>query len=659
MSWFRNLKMAAKLGISFAVLVLLVACTGGLGLHGLGQVNDRAADIAKHADGLNHVQEANGELLRISRAVRNAILDADAASIDKRAADIRQADKRFRTEFEEYRQTIVKSDTKTKAAEVERQFNELRPLQDEIVALARAQKDEEAKARLPRIRAIADSMEEKINALVESKQELIKQAQTDASTTYAQLRGVVTAVVVGACVLAIALGVTLSRLTAGPLQKTMHVLEAVAKGDLTHRAEAKSTDEIGQMSAALNVAIGALVAAKEAERVQVEKDRERAAREAAEARERTEREAAATRAQAELERAQANELKNRIDTIITTVSSLAAGDFTQQIPDLGSDSVGQMANSLNKAVVSVRTALEGVREVSEQLADASGQLSAASDEISTGAQEQASSLEETASTLEEITATVRQNSDSAQQARQLASSSKDIAEKGGQVVGNAVEAMSEINQSSKKIADIITTIDEIAFQTNLLALNAAVEAARAGEQGRGFAVVASEVRNLAQRSATAAKEIKSLIEDSVKKVDAGTELVNLSGSTLGDIVTSVKRVTDLITEIAAAGKEQSVGIEQVNKAVSQMDSVTQRNASQTEEMSATAQTLTDQAAQLRDLVARFKLSEERRSAPRPASKGVRSKAPTTKPRPAVTRALNASRERDPFDGAGNDGFTEF
>ncbi|VTR93170.1 chemotaxis protein : Methyl-accepting chemotaxis (MCP) signaling domain protein OS=Vibrio cholerae CP1047(20) GN=VCCP1047_2988 PE=4 SV=1: 4HB_MCP_1: HAMP: HAMP: MCPsignal [Gemmata massiliana] len=367
---------------------------------------------------------------------------------------------------------------------------------------------------------------------------------------------------------------------------------------------------------------------------------------------------------AEREHALAIDLQQKMTTIVTSVSAMANGDFTQQVPDLGTDEVGQMAAALNKAIISVRTALEGVHEVSEQLADASGQLSAASDEISTGAQEQASSLEETASTLEEITATVRQNSDSAQQARQLASTSRDTAEKGGQVVGNAVEAMSEINESSKKIADIITTIDEIAFQTNLLALNAAVEAARAGEQGRGFAVVASEVRNLAQRSATAAKEIKSLIEDSVKKVDAGTELVNRSGSTLGDIVTSVKRVTDIITEIAAASKEQSTGIDQVNKAVSQMDTVTQKNASQTEEMSATAQTLTDQASQLRDLVARFKLSESGRGAPRPAP---RSKAPATKPRPAVAKALknghsNGHGRGRELDRLGNDdhgGFTEF
>ena len=369
----------------------------------------------------------------------------------------------------------------------------------------------------------------------------------------------------------------------------------------------------------------------------------------------------------EQERAKAAELQQKVSTILTTVNAVATGDFTQLVPDLGTDVVGQMSGALNKAIGSVRTALEGVREVSEQLADASGQLAAASEEISTGAQEQASSLEETASTLEEITSTVKQNSDSAQQARQLASGSKEVAEKGGQVVGLAVEAMGEINASSKKIAEIITAIDEIAFQTNLLALNAAVEAARAGEQGRGFAVVAAEVRNLAQRSATAAKEIKSLINDSVKKVDAGTDLVNRSGSTLNEIVTSVKRVTDIITEIAAASREQSTGIDQVNKAVTQMDSVTQRNATQTEEMSATAQTLTDQAAQLRDLVSRFKLGQTDggRPAARVAPKPTRGKAPPppTKPRGAVARALKNGHAKGPaheLDRLGeDDGFTEF
>jgi methyl-accepting chemotaxis protein len=255
-------------------------------------------------------------------------------------------------------------------------------------------------------------------------------------------------------------------------------------------------------------------------------------------------------------------------------------------------------------------ALLEVSGIATALASASQQLSAASEEISSGAQEQASNLEETASSLEEITSTVKQNADNAQQANQLAVGAREVAEKGGQVVASAIDGMTEINRSSKKIAEIITAIDEIAFQTNLLALNAAVEAARAGEQGRGFAVVAGEVRNLAQRSAAAAKEIKELIQDSVRKVETGSELVNKSGQTLQEIVTSVKRVTDIVSEIAAASREQSSGIDQVSRAVAQMDQVTQANASQTEELSGTAQSLSGQAQELQDVVGRFKLSQD-------------------------------------------------
>ncbi len=319
-------------------------------------------------------------------------------------------------------------------------------------------------------------------------------------------------------------------------------------------------------------------------------------------------------ARLERERAVAEETSRKVAVVLETVNSVASGNFRVKTPDLGTDAVGQVGSALNRAVHAIDQALQQVRDVSVTVSSAAEQLTSASQEISSGAQTQASSLEETASSLEEITSTVKQNTDNAQQARQLAVSSRDVAEKGGEVVGQAVQAMGEINQASKKIADIITTIDEIAFQTNLLALNAAVEAARAGEQGRGFAVVASEVRNLAQRSATAAKEIKSLIQDSVRKVEVGTELVNKSGASLNDIVNSVKRVTDIVAEIAAASKEQLTGIEQVNKAVSQMDRVTQSNAAQTEEMSGTADSLLGNATQLSQLVERFKLRSSRRSA---------------------------------------------
>ncbi|MBL8721310.1 MAG: MCP four helix bundle domain-containing protein, partial [Myxococcales bacterium] len=292
---------------------------------------------------------------------------------------------------------------------------------------------------------------------------------------------------------------------------------------------------------------------------------------------------------------------------VKVLEAVAARDLTQRLDLESQDEVGTLAKALNTAVVAIHQALSEVRTVADELATASQELSGAADQISSGAQEQASGLEETAASLEEVAATVRQNADNAKQAAQLAASSRTVAEKGGAVVGSAVEAMGDITQSSKRIGDIITTIDEIAFQTNILALNAAVEAARAGEQGRGFAVVAAEVRDLAQRSAAAAKEIKGLIGDSAEKVATGSQHVNTSGETLREIVTSVKRVTDMIGEIAAASNEQTTGIEQVNKAVSQMDQVTQSNAAQTEELSSTAQSLAGKGEQLQRLVARFRL----------------------------------------------------
>ncbi|HEY3383258.1 MAG TPA: methyl-accepting chemotaxis protein [Vicinamibacterales bacterium] len=331
---------------------------------------------------------------------------------------------------------------------------------------------------------------------------------------------------------------------------------------------------------------------------------------------------------------------------VTVLQAVANGDYTQRLEVTSTDETGQLGTALNQAVGGIRKALEEVRTVADNVAAASQQLSSASQEIASGAQEQASSIEETAASLEEITSTVKQNADNAQQANQLASGSRDVAQKGGQVVSEAVGAMAEINQASKRIADIITAIDEIAFQTNLLALNAAVEAARAGEQGRGFAVVAAEVRNLAQRSATAAKEIKGLIQDSVRKVEAGSELVNKSGSTLQEIMTSVKHVTDIVSEIAAASREQTSGIDQVNKAVSQMDQVTQANASQTEEMSGTAESLAAQAEQLQDLVARFKLEAEGED-----HRAVRARARRTEVAPTVKKKtvarMTASRPAPP------------
>jgi methyl-accepting chemotaxis protein len=357
---------------------------------------------------------------------------------------------------------------------------------------------------------------------------------------------------------------------------------------------------------------------------------------------------------AEEEKRRGEELRGKVDAILEVVQMVADGDFSREVPDLGDDAVGQMGLALNQAMTSIRQTLEQVKEVANSLVIAAQELASASTEISSGAQEQASSLEETASSLEEMTATIRQNSDSAQQARQFAEGSREVAEKGGSVVSSAVEAMNEINRSSKKISDIIITIDEIAFQTNLLALNAAVEAARAGEQGRGFAVVAAEVRNLAQRSAGAAKEIKGLIQDSVRKVETGSDLVNQSGLTLNEIVTSVKRVTDIVAEIASASREQSTGIEQINKAVTHMDTITQRNAAQTEELSGTSQALSTQAEQLLEVVSRFRLELESMTPPPMKPKKMNGHHPKAKPAPKPSRKVEAPNT-DRFKSVGTNG----
>ena len=298
---------------------------------------------------------------------------------------------------------------------------------------------------------------------------------------------------------------------------------------------------------------------------------------------------------------------------VEVLEKMAGGDLTVSLDLDTKDEVGRMAAALNRTIQNLRETLQEVADSAANATSSSQQLAAASEAIASGAQEQAASLEETSASLEEITAAVRQSADNANQASQLATSSKDSAEIGQQVVSKAITAMAEINAASAKISDIISTIDEIAFQTNLLAVNAAVEAARAGDEGRGFAVVASEVRSLAQRSAVAAKEIKGLIQDSLKKVEAGSELVNRSGETLHGIVGSVKRVTDIVGEIAAASSEQSTGIEQVNTAMTQMDQVTQSNSAQTEELSATAQSLSEQSARLMVLVSTFTLSQGRGS----------------------------------------------
>ncbi|HZW26661.1 MAG TPA: methyl-accepting chemotaxis protein [Gallionella sp.] len=298
-----------------------------------------------------------------------------------------------------------------------------------------------------------------------------------------------------------------------------------------------------------------------------------------------------------------------LQEVVRMLEALARGDLTDRITNDYQGTFGQLKDDANATAEKLNEIIGQIREATDTINTASQEIAAGNHDLSQRTEENASSLEQTASSMEELTSTVKQNAENAKQANQLALGASDIAAKGGTVVGQVVTTMDSINESSRKIVDIISVIDGIAFQTNILALNAAVEAARAGEQGRGFAVVAGEVRNLAQRSAAAAKEIKTLIGDSVEKVEGGSKLVAQAGQTMEEIVTSIKRVTDIMSEIAAASVEQSAGIEQVNLAITQMDEVTQQNAALVEEAAAAAESLEEQAQNLSVAVATFKVDE--------------------------------------------------
>ena len=312
-----------------------------------------------------------------------------------------------------------------------------------------------------------------------------------------------------------------------------------------------------------------------------------------------------------------------INDAVKVAQTVAAGDLTSAITVRGNDEIGLLLQALKNMNQNLFDIVTKVRAGTDSIAAASSQIASGNLDLSARTEEQASSLEQTAASMEELTATVKQNADNARQANQLAASASSVASVGGTVVAQVVDTMHSISASSRKIVDIIGVIDGIAFQTNILALNAAVEAARAGEQGRGFAVVATEVRNLAQRSAAAAKEIKALIATSVEQVEAGSVLVTDAGNTMDQVVTSVQRVTDIMQEISAASQEQRAGIEQINEAIMQMDQVTQQNAALVEEAAATSEALQQQAGSLAGVVSTFKLAG--------SSRGVTQQTRSSKP----------------------------
>jgi methyl-accepting chemotaxis protein len=554
MNWLRNLKTSFKLLAAFGFMAVLISLVGYQGIQGMGSLKE-TLDVTykKHALGISNVKEAGVQLKQISRMLLTVLIDDTLAAKQSRVVAIEKARQTFISELASYREKTVLEMTKAKVDDLSKSFSALAIEQDKTIALGLADKVQEAKASLQVLRAKADAVDQKMGELVDLKVQLMEKDMAAAQESYNSKRSFVLGVIFAAVLMSIIFGVFLSRIIAAPLTQMVDAANKIAIGDLNQSIAYESKDEVGTLARAFRSLI------------------------------------------------------DYMKQVASAADVLSEGDLSKKISaqsekDVLSNSFIRMKSNLEKMVGEIR-------QSSMTIASGASQISQGNSDLSQRTQEQASALEETASSVEEMSSTVKQNADNARQANQLAATAREQAEKGGDVAAKAVAAMLEINTSSKRISDIISVIDGIAFQTNLLALNAAVEAARAGEQGRGFAVVAAEVRKLAQRSADAAKEISTLIKDSVDKVADGSRLVDASGKALEEIVQGVKKVSDIVAEIAAASQEQSSGIEQINKAISQMDEVTQQNASLVEEAASASESMDAQARVLMKQMEFFKIRE--------------------------------------------------
>jgi len=589
MGWFLNLKTGQKLALAFGLCLALATLVGGVAISRMGQMNGTTQLInSDSVAGLKCVAQLTNDskLFRILQFEH--VLETDdnkMRQLESQMADFRG---QVNQDITDYQATTNEADDKANIAELKNRWDAYLSYYDQVVDFSHKNDFKHASQILNGPASDAfKKVSDQVDTITIWNSKHAEKLVGVASGTYNSAKITVVILLSLAIALGIGLAIMVTKMIVSRLKEVSESLNGLTSINLTNLGTAVDALAVGDLSATVVTNVKPLAVDT-----------------------REEFGALATTVNAMIHRTDVTigsfvKAQESLRVMAGAADEVANGNLTVAVkPQSDKDVLG---NAVDKMVKNLSKLIAQTRHAAENIGNSAEEVSAGNRDLSQRTEEQASSLEETAASMEEMTSTVKQNADNSRQANQLAAHARELAEKGGTVVGEAVSAMGEINQGSKKIAEIISVIDEIAFQTNLLALNASVEAARVGEQGRGFAVVAAEVRNLAGRSATAAKEIKSLVGDTVQKVQDGSDLVNQSGNQLGEIVGAVKKVADIIAEISAASIEQSAGIEQVNRAVMQMDQMTQQNAALVEEAAATSASMAHLANDLQALVGTFKL----------------------------------------------------
>ena len=614
LNMFKNLTIKSRLIFVIGFMSLLLVGIGMLGMFGMSNANDglrsvyldRAVPLGQIAE-ISDLMAENVRQLHLasmhdSRMEESKLHDHPLSrhtdTVEKNIAEIGKI-------WESYMASYLTPEEKKLADEyvaARKDFVQ----QGVLVAMDLYKQGRYAEANSQMVKAVGPKGLKAMGLADELKNLQINVAKEEfekSNAEYETTRAVSIGSIIFGIGLAMMIGFLLIRAIMRPLSEAQDVAARISAGDLSSAIDIRNNDEIGQLLASfknMQASLQAIVAEiKDIVEASVQGDFSKKIDMTGKQ--------GYTKELSDLLNQLATVTHDGLSDVLRVANTLAQGDLTQTITKDYPGTFGEMKAGINGTVSNLKELVGQIKDATDTINTASKEIAAGNSDLSQRTEEQASSLEETASSMEELTSTVKQNAENAKQANQLAIGASDVAGKGGAVVGQVVTTMDSINESSRKIVDIISVIDGIAFQTNILALNAAVEAARAGEQGRGFAVVAGEVRNLAQRSAAAAKEIKTLIGDSVEKVEGGSKLVAQAGQTMEEIVSSIKRVTDIMSEITAASVEQSAGIEQVNLAITQMDEVTQQNAALVEEAAAAAESLEEQAQNLSVSVGTFKM----------------------------------------------------